>query len=308
MAHRETRQTERAPKNGTTIPRSLSGASGQDVSLLGNACKQDGGLRERSLQRESALSPGRLGRLSSSNPGNTDARSKTSSDTMASFPHGTEIERDFQKRLLLPPPPAHPPLSGSGGGPSGRRGIRGVRGVRNAEFGGVSHPHPHSSPGLPPAAKPGRLRCRWLLRLCPRLGPLLSARLPFPRQPSFAARFCPPVSGDLLLLPGGEGVGSRNPPNVCFLFLVSYVSDYTLPLRRNNLCVCIEVMGLTLSKVPLDKVTTLVARGKSRFLISPACISKLSKLKCSALFQVWAHRLPPSGVKNSFFFSFSFFF
>lgn len=129
---------------GTTTPRSLCGAAGQDVNLLGNAYKQYGCLRERSLERESALSPAGLGRPSRCNPGNTVTRSKASSATMASFSHGTEIKREFQKRLLLPPPTAHPPLSGRGAEPSLRRGILlgRVRGVWNAEFGGVPSPTP----------------------------------------------------------------------------------------------------------------------------------------------------------------------
>lgn len=137
-------QSEWARSGGTTTPRSLCGAAGQDVNLLGNAYKQYGCQRERSLERESALSPAGLGRPSRCNPGNTVARSKASSATMASFSHGTEIKREFQKRLLLPPPTAHPPLSSRGAGPSLRRGILlgRVRGVRNAEFGGVPSPTP----------------------------------------------------------------------------------------------------------------------------------------------------------------------
>lgn len=72
-------------------------------------------------------------------PDDPSARSKTSSDTMASFSHGTEIEGDLQKRLLLPPRAADAALSGSGG-PSRRRGVGGVRRVRNNESGGVPSP------------------------------------------------------------------------------------------------------------------------------------------------------------------------
>lgn len=85
---------------------------------------------------------------------------------------------------------------------------------------------------------------------------------------SYFLCFSPPVRGR-----GWGGVGvSLTPPNTYFLFMVSYVSDYTWPLWKKK---CMKVMDSMLSKLTLDKVTSLVSRSKSWFLISPACLSKL---------------------------------
>lgn len=197
---------------------------------------------------------------------------------MASFSHGTENKRDFQKRLLPPPPTAHPPLSGNGDGSAGRRGILGrVGGVRNAEFGGVPSPTPICI--LTPA--PGFLQL-------PNLAASVAARFCTSAPHSFwpGAPFPDGEDFSLLLISvlflvfftsslgserdGGTGVWEdRNPLNICVLFVVSYMSDYPLPLWKIICVICMEVMGLMLSKLLLAKVATLASRG----FWYPQCVS-----------------------------------
>lgn len=150
-----------ARKLGTTAPRIPCTAAGQSVSLLGNVYKQDGDLRGKSLEMERGQFPAEFGCFSCCSPGDTVAHRKRTSEAMAYFSHGTEIKRDFQKRLLLPPPPAHPPLSRGRSGArraAGGRRIRRVTGVRNAEFGGV----PPSPPNSPPQSRAPSSRPAWL--------------------------------------------------------------------------------------------------------------------------------------------------
>jgi hypothetical protein len=151
-----------------------------------------------------------FGRLSHCSPGDTVAHRKTKSGPLAFFPPGSEVKRDFQKRLLLPPPPAHPPLSWGRSGArreaTGGRRIWRVRGVRNAEFGGVPPPLPNPHPSLrhPPAAQPGCLSGSLLL---PSLA-LGSAHSTLARGQGlfFAAYFYSPISRVLHLLSWRKGV------------------------------------------------------------------------------------------------------